>query len=317
MELINLIAPVFAVIATGYVFSWANVLGESTSEALVKFAVYVLLPAVMFYLIGQEKFENLLNVGFYLAYGGTMAVLLVALLLGCRHILGMQPAAATIAAFAAIASNTALVALPVLHTIFGPSGALPAVLANLVVAIVLLAFTVSLEGLAGKSSKKKTPIGRIVLNVLKTPIILSTLLGLLYSFTGLGFPQAVSGYLELLSQALAAVALFAIGFTTSIRTILKTGPLILGLSIAKLVVAPGLVLLAAHLVGLDPLWTIAATVSAAVPTAKNVFLLAQHYDQEPQLAAHTISATSILSFGTLILWLVLLHHLYPTAFQLQ
>ncbi|MTI03012.1 AEC family transporter [Roseibium sp. RKSG952] len=316
MELINLIAPVFAVILTGYVFSWTNLLAKDTSESLVQFAVYVLIPAIMFYLIGQEKFENLLNYGFYLAYGGTLLVLFVVLFIGFRLVLGKQVGSATVAAFAAVASNTALVALPVLHAIFGASGALPAVLANLVVAMLLLLLTTILESSSRQSAATKTPVPTIILNILKNPIIAATLAGVIYSFTGIGFADAVSDYLALLSQALAAVALFAIGYTTSVRTILQTGPLILFLTLTKLIVAPGLVLIAAHLVGLDPLWTIAATVSAAVPTAKNIFLLAKHYDQEPQLAAHIVSATSFLAVGTLIMWLFVLHQLYPSAFQL-
>lgn len=317
MELINLIAPVFAVILTGYVFSWTKLLTTDTSDALVQFAVYVLIPAIMFYLIGQEEFANLLNYGFYIAYGGTLLLLFGALYLILRMVLKLEVGSATVAAFAGVASNTALVALPILHAIFGAKGALPAVLANLVVALLLLVMTTTLESAAGHEAGKKTPVYRIFLNVLKNPIIAATLLGVAYSFTGIGFSDAVSDYLELLSQALAAVALFAIGFTTSVRTIVQTGPLILLLTLAKLIVAPGLVLLAAHLIGLDPLWTIAATISSAVPTAKNIFLLAKHYNQEPQLAAHIVSTTSFLSVGTLIMWLFVLHHIYPTAFQLN
>ncbi|WP_170562631.1 AEC family transporter [Ruegeria atlantica] len=317
MELISLIAPVFAVILTGYVFSWTKLLSEDTSEALVQFAVYVLIPAIMFYLIGQEDFENLLNYGFYLSYGGTLLVLFAVLFICLKTLTSYQVGSATVLAFAGVASNTALVALPILHAIFGSKGALPAVLANLVVAILLLVLTTILETSAGHQASKRTPVYKIVANVLKNPIIAATLLGVVYSFTGIGFSQAVSDYLELMSQALAAVALFAIGFTTSVRTILQTGPMILFLSIMKLLVVPGLVLLAAHLIGLDPLWTIAATVSAAAPTAKSIFLLAKHYDQEPQLAAHIVSATSLLAVVTLILWLFVLHQLHPTAFQLN
>lgn len=317
MELINLIAPVFAVILTGYVFSWTKLLTEDTSDALVQFAVYVLIPAIMFYLIGQEKFENLLNYGFYISYGGTLLVLFAVMFFCLKAVVNFDVGSATVAAFAGVASNTALVALPILHAIFGSKGALPAVLANLVVAILLLVMTTVLESSAGQKAGKTTPIYKMLLNVLKNPIIAATLLGVAYSFTGIGFSDSVSDYLELLSQALAAVALFAIGFTTSVRTIVQTGPLILFLTLVKLVLAPGLVLLAAHLIGLDPLWTIAATISSAVPTAKNVFLLAKHYNQEPKLAAHIVSATSFLSVGTLILWLFVLHHLYPTAFQLN
>ena len=98
MELINLIAPVFAVILTGYAFSWTKLLSQDTSDALVQFAVYVLIPAIMFYLIGQEDFANLFNYGFYLAYGGTLILLFAVLYLGFKYILRLEVGSATIAA---------------------------------------------------------------------------------------------------------------------------------------------------------------------------------------------------------------------------
>lgn len=63
----------------------------------------------------------------------------------------------------------------------------------------------------------------------------------------------------------------------------------------------------ARLVGLSPLWTVAAVISSAVPTAKNA----------SPLAAHAISVTTLLSIGTLIVWLLVLSRLFPGTFILK
>ena len=47
--------------------------------------------------------------------------------------------------------------------------------------------------------------------------------------------------------------------------------------------------------GLNPLYTIAAVVCAAVPTAKTVYILAGEYKVEEQLVAATVSITTMLS----------------------
>jgi malonate transporter and related proteins len=55
--------------------------------------------------------------------------------------------------------------------------------------------------------------------------------------------------------------------------------------------------------GLNPLYTIAAVVCAAVPTAKTVYILAGEYKVEEPLVAATVSITTLLSVPTLLGWL--------------
>jgi hypothetical protein len=55
--------------------------------------------------------------------------------------------------------------------------------------------------------------------------------------------------------------------------------------------------------GLNPLYTIAAVVCAAVPTAKTVFILASEYKVEEELVTATVSITTLPSVVTLLGWL--------------
>jgi len=78
------------------------------------------------------------------------------------------------------------------------------------------------------------------------------------------------------------------------------------LAAVKLVVLPLIVYGLCMASGLKPLYTVAAVVCAAVPTAKTMYVLAHEYKVEEPLVAATISITTMLSVATLLGWLYLL-----------
>jgi len=74
----------------------------------------------------------------------------------------------------------------------------------------------------------------------------------------------------------------------------------------KLVVMPLIVYGLCVITGLNPLYTVAAVICAAVPTAKTVYVLAHEHKVEEKLVAATVSVTTMLSVATLLVALYLL-----------
>ena len=75
------------------------------------------------------------------------------------------------------------------------------------------------------------------------------------------------------------------------------------LSVVKLVIMPLIVYGLSVSLGLDPLYTIAAVICGAVPTAKTVYILAGEYHCEEVMVASTVSMTTLLSVISLVVWL--------------
>jgi malonate transporter and related proteins len=75
------------------------------------------------------------------------------------------------------------------------------------------------------------------------------------------------------------------------------------LSAVKLIIMPVIVYGFSVSLGLDPLYTIAAVICAAVPTAKTVYILAGEYHCEEVLVASTVSMTTLVSVISLVVWL--------------
>ena len=73
--------------------------------------------------------------------------------------------------------------------------------------------------------------------------------------------------------------------------------------VEMLVIMPLIVYGLSVWLGLNPLYTIAAVICAAVPTAKTVYILAGEYQCEEMMVASTVSLTTLASVISLVAWL--------------
>jgi hypothetical protein len=205
---------------------------------------------------------------------------------------------------AASMTNTGFVALPVLQAIYGPRAVLPAAIATVFVAVVMFPLAVVLLELGqqdahGSRTAPMVTVKHIVLN----PMVISTLVGMLCSVLNLRMPGPVAAYLGILANALTACALFAIGLGLSIDGVRANIGRASALSAVKLVIMPLIVYGLSVALGLNPLYTIAAVICAAVPTAKTVYILAGEYRCEEMMVASTVSLTTLASVISLVVWL--------------
>ena len=316
MEVLSLILPIFALLVTGFIFAQLNILPEHTAEVLIQFAFHVAVPALLIGVIAQEDAEKLLNLPYIAALGGGIAAMYLAILLGALYAWKQNLGPATMLALTSVASNSGFVALPILHATLGHKGVLPAAIANIIVVTVFLFTVPLLERAHAQEAGERESIIAALQRIALNPVILGTLIGIAWAMTGLGLPKVVSAYFNLLAGALTPCALFAIGMSIRLDALRERGAMIIFSSLVKLIALPVLVLLLCRLFELDPLYTIAAVVCAAVPTAKTTFMLASQYGQPEEPVADTISVTTLASTLTLILWLLLLAHLYPAPFAM-
>lgn len=304
MQIADLILPVFAVIVTGWFVGYTGYLSRSLSEALIHFAYNVAMPALLIVTIAQEPGRALINWRFLVAFGGG-SLLCFLLVFGVMSIRASRTIASrTMHGMAASMTNTGFVALPVLVAIYGQRAVLPAAIATVFVAVVMFPIAVILLELSqrdarGSSTDPIATVKHVVLN----PLVISTLVGMLWSALDLPMPRPVTAYLDIFADALTPCALFAIGLGLSIdglRANLKQASL---LSAVKLVIMPLLVYGLSLSLGLDPLYTIAAVICAAVPTAKTAYILAGEYHCEEIMVASTVSMTTLASVLSLMVWL--------------
>jgi malonate transporter and related proteins len=304
MRIADLILPVFAVIVTGWIVGYTGYLSRTLSDALIHFAYNIAMPALLIVTIAQEPGHSLINWRFLVAFGGG-SLLCFILVLGIMSIhVSRSLASRTMHGMAASMTNTGFVALPVLQAIYGQRAVLPAAIATVFVAVVMFPTTVILLELDQRDARgsRTAPIATVK-HIVLNPMVISTLIGMLWSVLDLRMPGPVVTYLGIFADALTPCALFAIGLGLSIDGLRANIGRSSLLSAVKLVIMPLIVYGLSVSLGLDPLYTIAAVICAAVPTAKTVYILAGEYHCEEMMVASTISMTTLVSIISLVVWM--------------
>jgi malonate transporter and related proteins len=304
VQIANLILPVFAVIVTGLLVGYTGYLSRALSDALIHFAYNIAMPALLIVTIAQEPGHSLINWRFLVAFGGG-SLLCFILVFGIMSLRTSRSLASrTMYGMAASMTNTGFVALPVLQAIYGQRAVLPAAIATVFVAVVMFPIAVVLLELGQRNGDgSRTPPLATVKHVVLNPLVISTLIGMLLSVLGLRMPGPVTVYLGILADALTPCALFAIGLGLSLDGLRANIGQALLLSVVKLVIMPLIVYGLSMALRLDPLYTIAAVICAAVPTAKTVYILAGEYRCEQMMVASTVSLTTLASIASLVVWL--------------
>jgi malonate transporter and related proteins len=312
MQVADLVLPVFAIIVTGWLAGWLGYISRSLADALAHFAYNVAMPALLFVTIAQEPARNLLEWRFLMAFGGGSLLCFALVFLVVRVGWGRDLASSTIQGMTAAMTNTGFVALPILHSIYGKPAVLPAAIATVFVAAVMFPTAVILLESDGRG-QHEPPAHPVVLvkQVVLNPMVLSTVVGLAWAIAGWPIPAPIAAYLNIFAAALTPCALFAIGLGLSVEGMRSNLAASIALAVVKLLIMPLAVYGLCLASGLNPLYTIAAVVCAAVPTAKTVFILAGEYKVEQELVSATVSITTLLSVVTLLGWLYALSGLSP------
>ncbi len=306
MTIALLVLPVFAVILSGWIAGASGYLPRSLAGPLVQFAYNVAMPALVFLTIAEERLDALMEWGFIAAFGGGSmlcfgAVYAAARILGNR---GAGPSA--LIGASATMTNTGFVALPVLNALYGARGVLAAAVATVLVAVLMFPPLIGLLERDREMANSRRGAGASVRLILVNPLIVSTVLGLVWSLSGLPVPTPLGDLARIFGDTLTGCALFSIGLGFSISALRHDWRASLLLSLVKLFAVPAVVWVVARACGLGPFQTLAAVICAGVPTAKTAYVLAGEYDVEHDLVAATVSTTTLFSAATLLVWIYVL-----------
>jgi malonate transporter len=308
IAILGLIFPFFALIGLGYGTGRATPRPIEGLAWLHVFVVYLALPAMFFQLLSKTPVERLANPAFITATTlATFAVFIAIFVAGYARTRGDVPAS-TIQGLAAAYGNIGYMGPGLAIAAFGPEATVPVALIfcfDNTLHFVLAPLCMAIGGRAGRSVSAM--VGEVLKRIFTHPFILATIVGVGAAVLELELPAPVERLLTLLANAAAPCALFAMGVTLALRPLQRVPPELGFIVPAKLVLHPVLVYLFLSAAGpFDPVWVHVAMLLACLPTATNVFVIAQQYGVWVERASAAVLVTTVASVVTVTLLLYLI-----------
>ena len=297
---INVAVPVFAIMLAGYLAGRFRILGESSSEALNAFVYWFALPPVLFLSMASVPVGEIFNWPFIWTLLGGMAIVAVPSVILARTVFRNGLGGVTLHGLTGVFANTGYMGIPLFLAAFGPDGALPAVIATAVNNAVLLGLTILLIEMDGGDGPSPLRVfANAVVAVVRGPLFLAPLAGILWSWSGLGLPEPTANFFSLMGAAAAPCALFAMGLFMVGKPITSGASEVGWLVFVKLLAQPLVTWwLAVAVFDLDFETTRGVVLIAALPTGALAFVVAQKYGIFVQRGSAAILVSTVLSVVT-------------------
>jgi malonate transporter len=297
---------IFVVIALGYVLAHFRVLGEHGQFVLSRLVFFVATPSLLFVTLATSDLSVILSPTLAVAGGTALAVGAVYFAIAKLALRRSVPDA-TIGALASSYVNAANLGIPIAVFVLGDANFVAPLLLFQIMIYTPIAVTIlDVSTKAGKASIRK-----VVVAPFTNPIVLAGAAGLVVSITGLRLPDAVLEPFRLVGGAAVPGALLAFGLSLYGARVLQKGISprrdVAIATVFKMVFQPVLgYLVARFLFGLDGHDLFAIVVISALPTAQNVFVMANRYERGVVLARDTAFVTTIVSIPVIALVTVIL-----------
>lgn len=317
-EITGLVLPFFGLILLGYVAARITKQPHEALGWLTTFIIYVSLPALFFKLLSRTPIEQLARWDFVLT--SMMVTYSVFALLFAAAVLARRApvSEATIQGLAGAYGNIGYMGPGIAILAFGEPAAVPVALVFCFENIMHFTIAPMMMALSGGDGRTPRQLAlEVVRKIAFHPFIIATFVGVVAAALEINPPVPVGRLIDYLAQAAAPCALFAMGVTLALRP-LKRVPVELGMIVpVKLVLHPVLMYLAMSWIGnFDPVWVFTAVLLASLPTATNVFVIAQQYGVWVERASATVLVTTVSSVLTVsgLLWLITSGTLPPDLF---
>ncbi|OZI40131.1 hypothetical protein CEK29_18560 [Bordetella genomosp. 5] len=296
MSVALLVLPDFLLVALGWVLRHRLGFAREFFAGTERLVYFVLFPALLFQSILRTPIS-----------AGNAALLLqaAAIMIGAGTLLSwlagpiLRPAPVALASAAQCGYRfNTYIGLALAASLGGQPG--QTVMALIIGFAVPMANLSAVYGLARHNGKN------LFGELLRNPLVVSTVLALLCNLAGLHLPGPVDIVFSRLGSAAIALGIICVGASLSWEGGKGHGRLISWMLVVKLGLMPLVALGAAWLLGLDPLATRMLVLFGALPTASAAYVLAMRMGGDGRMVAVLISLGTLFSAVTIPLWLLML-----------
>ncbi len=306
LHILQLIAPIFGLIAIGFVAAKSRYLADGGARFVSELGYKVAMPALLFRAMLSVGELPVSPVWLVATYGAAVLSAWLLAVLTARWVLRRPAKDAPSIAMGVCFSNGVMLGFPIILAAFGPESATPmAFLATCETLFLWLLGTthmsIASKGVRGLSLRA---LGRVVADVATNPLLIAMALGLACRFGGVMLPDLGMKVIARVAQAAVPVSLLGLGMSLAGYAIKGQAPTIGAILLLKMVIYPLIAfVLATQVFALPALWAATLVIYVSMPVGANAFLFAARYDKAVASVSASVAISTALAVVTASLML--------------
>ncbi len=319
LTIINAITTIFIVAALGAFVKYFKMLPENAGAAIGAYVMRLALPCLFIHVLANASLEQLSAYTYWIALiTPPLFIYLIGYFFDLFYF-KRGKGVAIITALSCTCSNAAFLGLPFLYNLFpnNPEALLIGGISCLSPSLMLAFGQTHLQFVHLKESESGHKFDLYyfwtLFNnlILKNPLLMGIIIGLLLSSTGIGIWQPLDNALSLLGSSSAPCALVVLGLdfknnfqrATHSTTVSLKGMTIHQsyIAIMKLIIHPLLVWGMMILLDVNELWAAVSVITSSSATGIGLYVVAENYGYMPEQCALSVAITNsicLITMGT-------------------
>lgn len=308
LAILNVVIPVFALMALGYFAVRFRLFPTEGVRGLVQFVNNFATPCLLFNAMANSDFSTTFNwavIGPF--YVGAIAAFTLGSIIA-RRLFANRPGESISSGFAAMFTNTVLIGIPIVQRAYGDNA--------LTTAFSIIAFHAPVLITVGMITmelvrRDGAPLGRTlrnaVLRVLMNPLMWGIVAGAVVNVMHIKLIEPAQAFVTMMAAAVTPVALFGLGGALNEYKLQDSWAQSLSMALLKLLLQPAIAyVLMVFVFKVDHDYARYGVLLAAMPSGINAYVFATYYDRGVSVATNTVLITTVLSVVTVSGWLLLL-----------
>ena len=295
------VAVMFILILAGYIMAKAGMITDEGRKQMSSVVLTIVTPALIFMSYQTEFSEELVS-GLLWSFFLSAVTYIVTIPLSYLLVRKKEGRETAIERFSLIFTNCGFMGIPLISALFGSEGVL------YVTAYVTL-FNLLIWTFGVMMIKNEMNFSELT-HAVKSPTVISIVLGLICYFTQLKVPDIAGRALKFAADMNTPLPMIIAGATMAQTDMLKAikKPRTVLLSFYRLILYPLLCAAVLKLFGAPEMVYTIAVIASACPVATTLILFAVKHDKNDKYASELFSITTLLSAVTLPLILVIINY---------
>ena len=305
---LNVVFPMFFLMMLGVILKRIKMVDERSLTVMNSLIFRVFMSTLLFlsvYNIGDLSAFSAKNLKLMLyAFVSILLVLVLAWLIFVRLIADKKRLAVMIQGV--YRGNFILFGLAIAGSLYGDAGlGIVSILTVVTIPTFNILAVIILEYYSGKEISRK----KLIKQVSKNPLVIATLIGILFLASGIKLPKPIYKSLNDISKIATPLAFIVLGAELKFGNMLKNMKYLIFVDFLKLVINPLISISIGKMLGFQGAEIVALLAMTACPTAVASVTMANEMTVDGDLAGEIVATTSLVSIATIFCWILILKSL--------